>query len=40
MKRIPQSEFQDRIGKLREYMAREHVDLFLVYGDEYRREIT
>ena len=35
---LPKSEFQTRIKRLREAMASEEVDLFLVYGDEYRRE--
>jgi Xaa-Pro aminopeptidase len=36
--RLAKSEFQNRIHKLREVMARDGTDLFIIYGDEYRRE--
>jgi Xaa-Pro aminopeptidase len=35
---IQKSEFQDRIQRLRQTMQAEAIDLFLIYGDEYRRE--
>ncbi len=35
---IPKSEFQDRLQRLRQLMQDEAIDLFLIYGDEYRRE--
>ena len=35
---IPKSEFQARLQRLRQTMREEALDLFLVYGDEYRRE--
>jgi Xaa-Pro aminopeptidase len=35
---IPKSEFQDRLQRLRQLMQAESIDLFLIYGDEYRRE--
>jgi Xaa-Pro aminopeptidase len=35
---IPKSEFQDRLQRLRQTMQAEAIDLFLIYGDEYRRE--
>jgi len=38
MSRLPDSEFQSRIKGLRELMARDTIDIFIVYGDEYRRE--
>jgi Xaa-Pro aminopeptidase len=38
MDRLPGSEFQNRIDRLREVMAREGTDIFIIYGDEYRRE--
>jgi Xaa-Pro aminopeptidase len=38
MDKLPGGEFQKRIERLREVMAREGTDLFVIYGDEYRRE--
>jgi Xaa-Pro aminopeptidase len=38
MTNIPKSEFQTRIENLRNIMRQDAIDLFLVYGDEYRRE--
>jgi Xaa-Pro aminopeptidase len=38
MGRLPQSEFQNRINNLRQLMDRDAIDIFIVYGDEYRRE--
>jgi len=38
METIPLQEFRDRIDRIRALMERESLDLFLVYGDEYRRE--
>jgi Xaa-Pro aminopeptidase len=35
---IPKNEFQDRLQRLRKLMQAEAIDLFLIYGDEYRRE--
>jgi Xaa-Pro aminopeptidase len=35
---LPKSEFEARIHRLRRLMAEEDIDLFLIYGDEYRRE--
>jgi len=35
---IEKSEFQFRIGNLRETMRRDGIDIMLIYGDEYRRE--
>ena len=35
---LPISEYQARLQRLRSHMAEESFDLFLVYGDEYRRE--
>lgn len=35
---LPESEFKKRIDTIRELMKKESVDVFLVYGDEYRRE--
>jgi Xaa-Pro aminopeptidase len=35
---IPISEFVDRLGRIRKHMSETGADLFLVYGDEYRRE--
>src|SRR3990170_1670365 len=35
---IPKTEFAERLERLRRIMLAEEVDLFLVYGDEYRRE--
>lgn len=38
MKKISKSEFQSRIDKLRENMDKDKTDVFIIYGDEYRRE--
>jgi len=38
MMSLPISEYQARLQRLRSHMAEESFDLFLVYGDEYRRE--
>jgi Xaa-Pro aminopeptidase len=38
MRTIPDSEFAARVQRLRGVMREEGIDLFLVYGDEYRRE--
>lgn len=38
IKKLPGSEFQMRINRLREMMSQDGTDLFVVYGDEYRRE--
>jgi len=35
---LPKSEFQARLQRLRQVMQAEAIDLFLIYGDEYRRE--
>jgi Xaa-Pro aminopeptidase len=35
---IPQEEFQERIGRIRQAMDARGMDAFLVYGDEYRKE--
>ena len=35
---IPKTEFQARLQRLRDVMQAEEIDLFLIYGDEYRRE--
>lgn len=37
-RRLPQQEFRVRIQKLREAMSRDGTDIFIIYGDEYRRE--
>jgi Xaa-Pro aminopeptidase len=36
--RLPQAEYRSRIQRLREAMNRDGTDLFIIYGDEYRRE--
>ena len=36
--KLPREEFQARIRRLREQMNRDGTDLFIIYGDEYRRE--
>jgi Xaa-Pro aminopeptidase len=36
--KLPQPEYRDRIQRLREAMDRDDTDLFIIYGDEYRRE--
>lgn len=38
MNTLPASEFAQRIEKIRKLMKSESIDVFLVYGDEYRRE--
>ena len=38
MEKIPVAEFHERVERIRALMARESLDLFLVYGDEYRKE--
>jgi Xaa-Pro aminopeptidase len=38
MRKLPQQEYRARIQRLREVMSRDGTDLFIVYGDEYRRE--
>ena len=38
MKSIPRSEFLLRIDKIRSHLDKLKADLFIVYGDEYRRE--
>ncbi|MCL5986556.1 MAG: Xaa-Pro peptidase family protein [Actinobacteria bacterium] len=38
MTQIPVTEFQTRIEKLRDIMRIERAEIFLIYGDEYRRE--
>ena len=36
--RIPPSEFQERIHRMRDKMASRNLDALIVYGDEYRKE--
>lgn len=36
--KIPVSEFQDRVRRMREKMASRGLDALIVYGDEYRKE--
>ena len=38
MKKLPKTEYENRISNLREKMAEDGTDVFIVYGDEYRRE--
>lgn len=38
MGKLPQQEYRTRIERLREAMSRDGTDLFIIYGDEYRRE--
>jgi Xaa-Pro aminopeptidase len=38
MRQIPKTEYEKRISNLREKMAQDSTDVFIVYGDEYRRE--
>ncbi len=38
MKKLPQQEYRNRIQRLRETMSRDGTDIFIIYGDEYRRE--
>jgi Xaa-Pro aminopeptidase len=38
MSEIPKSEFIKRIENLRKKMSQDNTDIFIIYGDEYRRE--
>jgi Xaa-Pro aminopeptidase len=38
MKKVPKAEYESRINNLRRKMAEDGTDVFIVYGDEYRRE--
>ena len=38
MRKITKSEFQKRIENLRKKMIEDNTDIFIIYGDEYRRE--
>ncbi len=38
MAKIPKKEFQQRVTKIQEKMAEWNIDVFLAYGDEYRKE--
>lgn len=38
MRKIPKSEFQKRIENLRKKMIEDNTDIFIIYGDEYRKE--
>ncbi|MHB8277821.1 MAG: M24 family metallopeptidase [Candidatus Humimicrobiaceae bacterium] len=38
MAAIPKAEFKKRIEDLRKKMAEDSTDIFIIYGDEYRRE--
>jgi len=38
MQKLPQQEYRTRIQRLREVMSRDGTDIFIIYGDEYRRE--
>jgi Xaa-Pro aminopeptidase len=38
MQKLPQQEYRARIQRLREVMSRDGTDIFVIYGDEYRRE--
>jgi len=38
MEKINKSEIEIRINKIKEIMAKDNIDAFLIYGDEYRRE--
>jgi Xaa-Pro aminopeptidase len=38
IKKLPQQEYRARIQRLRATMNRDGIDLFVIYGDEYRRE--
>jgi len=38
MTKIPLSEFEGRLQKLREHMTKHSLDAMIVYGDEYRKE--
>ncbi|NLA92159.1 MAG: hypothetical protein GX842_01800 [Spirochaetales bacterium] len=35
---IKKEEYQARLRKLQERMAKDSVDMFIIYGDEFRRE--
>lgn len=37
-RKLPGEEFRSRIRRLREAMGRDGTDIFIIYGDEYRRE--
>ena len=38
MPKLPKQEFRTRIQRLRQEMSRDGTDIFVIYGDEYRRE--
>jgi Xaa-Pro aminopeptidase len=38
MKKLPVDEFAGRVERIRRILAKEGADVFVVYGDEYRRE--
>ncbi len=38
MPKLPQEEYRSRIQRLRQEMSRDGTDIFVIYGDEYRRE--
>ncbi len=38
IRKLPQQEYRTRIQRLREAMSRDGTDVFVIYGDEYRRE--
>ena len=38
MQKLPQQEYRTRLQRLREVMSRDGTDIFVIYGDEYRRE--
>jgi Xaa-Pro aminopeptidase len=38
MPKLPKEEFRNRIQRLRQEMSRDGTDIFVIYGDEYRRE--
>ena len=38
MRKLPQQDYLTRIERLREAMSRDGTDIFVIYGDEYRRE--
>jgi len=38
MQKLPQQEYRTRLQRLREVMSRDGTDIFIIYGDEYRRE--
>ena len=37
MKRIPDSEFRERVSKVQERMREEGLDMLFVYGDEFHQ---